>query len=300
MNGGAILSTEESVAKLSARLLEGWTMLSETCPLPECSVPLMRSRSNREISCVQCNKRFTEDYKPLDFDSRFDGEETEEKGDTTQTLNQSASEDMQHFSFAQSSPSQSGVRDDKHFGEGSAVTGFGATPVSPRPPQKEAKEDSCKGLADKLLQGWTLTDQYCPKTLTPLVRNKEKKLFCVTCDKFLIPESELHTLDRGEAGQTSGSSQQRECSGQHKERNSPQVKPSVHIPNILQPNTTRTSNKEICTRAINVLFSKMDVCVTQMEGIQQVPGEEASKMLDFLNNASKAILAVNDVKDTVL
>ena len=42
-------TTDESVEKLSTKLLQGWTMLSETCPLPKCSVPLMRNRSNTEV-----------------------------------------------------------------------------------------------------------------------------------------------------------------------------------------------------------------------------------------------------------
>jgi hypothetical protein len=49
-----------------------------------------------------------------------------------------------------------------------------------------------------------------------------------------------------------------------------------------------------------VLFSKMDLCVTKMEqGVQAIPGEEATRMVEFLNSASKTILAVNDVKDTL-
>ncbi len=41
--------TDESVEKLSSKLLQGWTMLSETCPQPNCSVPLMRSRDSAEV-----------------------------------------------------------------------------------------------------------------------------------------------------------------------------------------------------------------------------------------------------------
>ena len=42
--------TDDSVGKLSERLLQGWTMLSETCPRKGCTVPLMRSRDNTEVS----------------------------------------------------------------------------------------------------------------------------------------------------------------------------------------------------------------------------------------------------------
>ena len=42
--------TDDSVGKLSERLLQGWTMLSESCPRKGCTVPLMRSRDNTEVS----------------------------------------------------------------------------------------------------------------------------------------------------------------------------------------------------------------------------------------------------------
>ena len=51
--GGMGGGTDESVAKLSARLLEGWTMLSETCPQPGCTVPLTRTRDNTEARRIQ-------------------------------------------------------------------------------------------------------------------------------------------------------------------------------------------------------------------------------------------------------
>ncbi len=46
---GEMARTDESVEKLSSKLLQGWTMLSETCPQPNCSVPLMRSRDSAEV-----------------------------------------------------------------------------------------------------------------------------------------------------------------------------------------------------------------------------------------------------------
>ena len=61
-------------------------------------------------------------------------------------------------------------------------------------PARQKKTDTPKSLAEKLLQGWTLTDRYCPVQgcLTPLVRNREKQLMCVECDKWVVPENELH------------------------------------------------------------------------------------------------------------
>ncbi|CAB1116663.1 unnamed protein product [Ectocarpus sp. CCAP 1310/34] len=44
-----------SSATLAQRLLQGWAMLSTTCPVPECHNPLMRDRTGRE-QCVSCRR----------------------------------------------------------------------------------------------------------------------------------------------------------------------------------------------------------------------------------------------------
>lgn len=42
-----------SSASLADRLLQGWTMLSKTCPTPHCHTPLMRDHTGSEL-CVTC------------------------------------------------------------------------------------------------------------------------------------------------------------------------------------------------------------------------------------------------------
>lgn len=41
---------------LGEKLLQGWTMLAESCPNPACGgVPLMRERGSNRMHCVACN-----------------------------------------------------------------------------------------------------------------------------------------------------------------------------------------------------------------------------------------------------
>lgn len=160
----------------------------------------------------------------------------------------------------------------------------GFVPAAPEPSQRHArtpmqKDQSCKGLAEKLLQGWTLTDQYCPICLTPLVRNKERQLMCVGCDKWVVPESEVPPTPPPKP--------------------KPEPKPEASPAPKARPAGTGGSKVAICERAMNVLFAKMDACVSRMEGVAQVPGEEATEILEFISTASKTILAVNDVKDCI-
>ncbi|KAG0568156.1 hypothetical protein M758_7G187600 [Ceratodon purpureus] len=59
-------------------------------------------------------------------------------------------------------------------------------PASADPPP-----DHSSLIASKLLQGWTLLADSCPVCLTPLVRNRQKQLFCVSCSQWLLTEDQL-------------------------------------------------------------------------------------------------------------
>jgi uncharacterized Zn finger protein (UPF0148 family) len=302
-------TTDESVEKLSTKLLQGWTMLSETCPLPKCSVPLMRNRSNTEISCVQCETHFTHDFKPMgggDYSQTVVEEPaTDVKGGSAEEAEYSTIDeryDEREMPSKAAPPVEKIPRDlESNFTASSQQQG------SQRGPKQGSKDDNCKGLAEKLLQGWTLTDQYCPNCLTPLVRNREKKLLCVSCDKWVITESELHANSCcGDSPNAAAADSRREEQPQPQQQPSSPLSPSVVPPSkaVGRRQASTTSNNaaagDICKRAIDVLFSKMDLCVTKMEqGVQAIPGEEATRMVEFLNSASKTILAVNDVKDTL-
>lgn len=41
-------------------------------------------------------------------------------------------------------------------------------------------------LSSRLLAGWALLDSTCPRCVTPLVRNKQKQMFCVACDVWVV------------------------------------------------------------------------------------------------------------------
>lgn len=53
------------------------------------------------------------------------------------------------------------------------------------------KKDVSQLIADKLLAGWALLDTYCPLCNSPIVRNKQKRMFCVQCDLFLVTEEDM-------------------------------------------------------------------------------------------------------------
>ncbi|MCO5561715.1 hypothetical protein L7F22_015338 [Adiantum nelumboides] len=50
--------------------------------------------------------------------------------------------------------------------------------------------DHSASLAEKLLQGWALLQEHCPQCLTPLVRNRQRKMYCVACAQWVVTQSE--------------------------------------------------------------------------------------------------------------
>jgi len=46
-------------------------------------------------------------------------------------------------------------------------------------------------IGEKLLMGWTLLEPSCPRCNTPLMRDREKKTFCVSCNAMVVREDEL-------------------------------------------------------------------------------------------------------------
>lgn len=70
-------------------------------------------------------------------------------------------------------------------------THTGLPSSSPPVKAQASRPDTSQLIADKLLAGWALLDSICPVCNSPLVRNKQKKMFCVACDMWVMTEEEL-------------------------------------------------------------------------------------------------------------
>ncbi|RMX70347.1 hypothetical protein DD238_000195 [Peronospora effusa] len=59
-------------------------------------------------------------------------------------------------------------------------------------PVKRSRDEASKLLGEKMLQGWILLGASCPvdDCYTPLMRNKQAKMFCVRCDQYVITEED--------------------------------------------------------------------------------------------------------------
>ena len=118
---------------------------------PSCLIPLMRDPKTLDRLCVNCDRVFKAG------ESIHEPEEEEEEGEEEEEVEVEVATAMQ---------------------------------PSPKPHQAVEKPDPSKLLSDKMLQGWALLETSCPVCSTPLVRDKAKRMLCVSCDLFVMTEAE--------------------------------------------------------------------------------------------------------------
>jgi|SaaInlV_125m_DNA_1040241.scaffolds.fasta_scaffold13420_1 uncharacterized Zn finger protein (UPF0148 family) len=173
----------DASARIAARLLRGWTLTAERCPVARCGTPLMRERATdatfycaggdasvrlddvehgaRSGAVDAWEAESDEDEDARDRDgarAREVGTSEEEDGDADDARSPSAREDA------------TGV----DGGIDGLVLRDGVVDVSGR-------------VAEKMLMGWTLTNDVCPVSScsAPLVRNRAGESFCVRHEMFV-------------------------------------------------------------------------------------------------------------------
>ena len=63
-------------------------------------------------------------------------------------------------------------------------------------------DDNASKIAEKLLQGWTMLAEYCPADgcVTPLMRGRDGRRFCVAHDMFVMSSEEAEEMKRKGGG----------------------------------------------------------------------------------------------------
>ena len=225
---------EAHVAELSRRMLQGWRLLSDTCPRTECDVPLVQPPGGGGRLCVRCGEEYgTDDLVPvprLPPASASGGQGGDlgapaaPDGDSTEDLDDVRSDSARFGPFAvgpvasPAGPDVTGAEvkpgpveeveggplgpASPHLrspGQPRPITPvFDAVDAEPAPPPPSApspgkerrrrSDEASRRIAEFLLQGWALLDDYCPMAgcNCPLVRNRESKRRCVSCDMWVM------------------------------------------------------------------------------------------------------------------
>lgn len=167
-----------NVNELSAKLLEGCKLLSESCP--ETNVPLVLTKDGRMFS-VGNNQYYKRDGGKLSVDH--------EAPQPQQMPSQAVP--MHGGGYAPYEPAQA------HYASTPAAQRTAHTPgvaaFYGAPPAEKPAEASSSNLpqrvAAKLLEGWQLLAESCPQTNVPLVHSRDGQILSVGTGKYYVREA---------------------------------------------------------------------------------------------------------------
>ncbi|KAK3259213.1 hypothetical protein CYMTET_31772 [Cymbomonas tetramitiformis] len=194
-----------NVSSLSKKLLEGWTLLSESCPNSSCNVPLVRNKAQTEVFCVSCEQTFDSSIVQPGTPKRsvYDEQSSVAPVPMDHTPGPVTRSPLTTATEATVQPPRDFTATAERYltplGTPAAApvpAPSSAPPTAPSPGRgadRQSKSDKQSSLlAEKLLQGWTLLNEYCQmeSCLAPLVRSRDKRKYCVSCGMYVVSEAE--------------------------------------------------------------------------------------------------------------
>lgn len=196
-----LASKQASIEAISKKLLEGYTLLAESCP-KGCNVPLMRSPGSGESACVSCEGGAAAQTQapraaaPVAAPPPESGEGAAAADAATveaPTLNAP--------SLTEAEANETAVREECARLRAAEA----AEEERRRAPEEEAEalrrqfsaqaraasDEASSRLAEKMLEGFTLLAQVSPfDGVTPLVRSRAGRRYCVASGLWLDPPAE--------------------------------------------------------------------------------------------------------------
>lgn len=194
-----LVSKQASIEALSGKLLEGYTLLAESCPAG-CNVPLVRAAAGGESLCVSCGGN-PPAPRAAQTPQRA-AAASPAPAPATQPARSPEVRPLQLGSVqfgASPEPAAAAVLTEEEEG----VTG--GVPEAPGVPEESGLElrevfsaeararsdEASSRLAEKLLAGYTMLAQVSPYDgVTPLVRSRKGRRYCVSSGLWLDPPSE--------------------------------------------------------------------------------------------------------------
>lgn len=196
----------ESIASMSQLLLQGWAMLADCCP--ECRCPLMRHPSGEQLLCVNCwYDTATAEPSGVEAapvtaaaeDSQGDGAATgasrlQRPPNATVDGHASGDEEGGDEELLQPPPPlASRLRQTASAATAESAqqpaTGSGAAAARGR--QQQGDQDASKRIAELMLEGWAMLQDHCPRCLNPLLRSRDRRIYCAGCQMFAVHEGEV-------------------------------------------------------------------------------------------------------------
>eukprot|EP00873_Tetraselmis_striata_P034101 jgi/Tetstr1/454365/TSEL_041272.t1 len=165
---------DHDISAMSRMLLQGYAMLEQSCAT--CKVPLMRKRGAEHSMCVHCKGTFNREGLSVI------GGEGSPATAAPPALPPAAQPEEQ--------PPQSPAAAAAGGSVGGEVEEYRRLRAVREREAGDGRRDPADEIAAKMLQGWALLGIHCPRCKQPLLRNKERKMYCAGCSMWVLTEAE--------------------------------------------------------------------------------------------------------------
>jgi len=284
---------DRNVTELGQKMLQGWTLLAEACPNEGCNVPLLEKKGVNCIYCVNCKTKFKRQYlTPQEFSFvPVESTPSDPNNSSTSISSSNIPSSNKELPVSANIPSSN-----KELPTSSSIpssnkeqlTEFTILPTneesSPRPSlrtlettneeeeRKQKRQKVSDKIGQKLLQGWVLLQESCPSCHVPLMRNREDKMFCLSCDLEVIKSkdfdpkrhksvSDLKKVDLTEHITTKPLELQQDTKPSTVNTFPANQKPTEYTSfNKIDEDEFSLSNHTVVDNALQALYSKLNQC----------------------------------------
>ena len=173
----------EALEDVSARMLQGWTMLGDGCPVADCNTPLVRSRQG-EVWCARCGAAVVREGAPLQMSGPPPSTKVAAAKARAAWAEAAAGQaDDAGATAARPTPEWASTAAEAD-GEDVDVADI----VAHKPRSSKARDAASAAIGQKMLSGWTLLQEACGRkgcVGVPLMRQgADQRRFCVACDTY--------------------------------------------------------------------------------------------------------------------
>ncbi|KDO16788.1 hypothetical protein SPRG_17725 [Saprolegnia parasitica CBS 223.65] len=249
--------------RMSEKMLLGWALLAETCPVDECYTPLMSTKKQaHKVYCVKCERWFSTELAA--------------KSESPKAPEPKVEAAKVEAPWQESEAEAAAYR------------------------EKKKKRDAASAkMGEKMLQGWTLLGLHCPvpECLMPLMRSREGQMYCVNCEQYVMTEEEMaaHTKTTTEQAAVSEASSA-VPSPVAAPKHAPPPPPTSPLAKRRALSVPNEFDFAAMNRmAIDVLYEKMDTALGQLEAATKP--KDAAEIAKLVRELAKAIKALQSLGD---
>jgi uncharacterized Zn finger protein (UPF0148 family) len=188
--GRPLLSVKEAFDETSKRLLQGWVLMNETCPVS--NFPLLKSQDGKVVWSVRCQCEIATETQANEL-----GLQDSKVPASSNSVSSSSKKKQTEIPIHSVVPlPEYDQASEKLAGAKANAVDLGRALLD----MKEAFDETSK----RLLQGWVLMNETCPVSNFPLLKSQDGKVvWSVRCQCEIATETQANELGLQDSGESS-------------------------------------------------------------------------------------------------